>query len=118
MPLSILSLAATLLLAAPTDTREIETIRAALPALAAPVEIDLDSVEIPTIRAKTLADAVCAQGWIHARERFLQMDLARREPAGELGQIVPQGVALDREAVNLGLRAIAEVTRFAATRPD
>ena len=108
MPLSILSLAATLLLAAPADAREIETIRAALPALAAPVEIDLDSVEIPTIRAKTLADAVCAQGWIHARERFLQMDLARREPAGELGQIVPQGVALDREAANLGLRAIAE----------
>ncbi len=116
MPLSILSLAATLLLAAPTDTREIETIRAALPALAAPVEIDLDSVEIPTIRAKTLADAVCAQGWIHARERFLQMDLARREPAGELGQIVPQGVALDREAANLGLRAIAE--RAVARLPE
>ena len=116
MPLSILSLAATLVLAAPADAREIETIRAALPALAAPVEIDLDSVEVPTIRAKTLADAVCAQGWIHARERFLQMDIARREPAGELGQIVPQGVALDREAVNLGLRAIAE--RAVARLPE
>jgi penicillin G amidase len=111
-----LALVASLAPCAHARTTEIETIRAALPALAAPVEIDLDSVEIPTIRAKTLADAVCAQGWIHARERFLQMDLARREPAGEVGQIVPQGVALDREAVNLGLRAIAE--RAVARLPE
>ncbi|MEY3143391.1 MAG: hypothetical protein RLY21_1884 [Planctomycetota bacterium] len=108
MTFATLSLTAALFAATAVETREIETIRAALPALAAPVEIDLDSVEIPTIRARSLADAVCAQGWIHARERFLQMDLARREPAGEVGQIVPQGVALDRESVRLGLRAIAE----------
>lgn len=111
-----LAVAASAAIRVPTSANEIETIRAALPALAAPVEIDLDSVDVPTIRAKTLADAVCAQGWIHARERFLQMDLARREPAGELGQVVPQGVALDRESANLGLRAIAE--RAVARLPE
>jgi penicillin amidase len=87
---------------------EIETARAAIPTLAAPVEIDLDQVDVPTIRAVTLADAVRAQGWIHARERFLQMDLARREPAGELGQLLPQAATLDLAAANLGLRRIAE----------
>jgi len=89
---------------------------AALPALAAPVRIALDRVDVPTIDAGSLDDAVRAQGWIHARERFLQMDLARRQAAGELGQLVPAGIALDREARPLGLRAIAE--RAAADLPE
>jgi penicillin amidase len=111
-----LSLVVSLAPSVPSKANEVETVRAALPPLAAPVEIDLDSVDIPTIRARTLADAACAQGWIHARERFLQMDIARREPAGELGQIVPQGAFLDVQAVNLGLRAIAE--RAVARLPE
>ncbi|MBI1302310.1 MAG: hypothetical protein GC172_00710 [Phycisphaera sp.] len=86
----------------------VEPTNAVLPSLAAPVEIDLDSFDIPTIRARSLRDAVCAQGWIHARERFLQMDLARREPAGELGQLIPEAIERDRDTIALGLRAIAE----------
>ena len=81
---TIMTLAAAVLLCATPIDLEIETTRAAIPTLATSVEIDLDSYDIPIIRAVTLADAVRAQGWIHARERFLQMDLARREPAGEL----------------------------------
>lgn len=103
-----LTLATFIALAGTPAAPEIETARAAIPTLAAPVEIDLDGVDIPTIRAVTLVDAVRAQGWIHARERFLQMDLARREPAGELGQLLPQAAMLDVAAANLGLRAIAE----------
>ena len=91
-------------------TREEELPRktALVAALSAPVEIELDRVEIPTIRAQSLEDAVAAQGWIHARERFLQMDLARREAAGELGELVPAAVALDRATRVLGLRAVAD----------
>jgi penicillin G amidase len=103
-----LTLATFIALAGTPAAPEIETARAAIPTLAAPVEIDLDGVDVPTIRAVTLVDAVRAQGWIHARERFLQMDLARREPAGELGQLLPQAAMLDVAAANLGLRAIAE----------
>ena len=103
-----LTLATFIALAGTPAAPEIETARAAIPTLAAPVEIDLDQVDIPTIQAVTLVDAVRAQGWIHARERFLQMDLARREPAGELGQLLPQAATLDLAAANLGLRRIAE----------
>lgn len=86
---------------------EVATIKAALPALTAPATILLDEVDVPTIEAANLADLARAQGWLHARERFMQMDLARRQAAGELGQIVPAGVAMDRRTRPLGLRAIA-----------
>lgn len=116
MPYSTISLLAALALAAGPGPDPNEPLRAVLPALAAPVEIDLDSFDIPTIRAKTLRDAACAQGWIHARERFLQMDLARRESAGELGQLIPAAIDRDEATVALGLRAIAE--RAVARLPE
>lgn len=87
---------------------EIASTNAALPELAAPVSIDFDAVDIPTIHAGSLEDAVRAEGWTHARERFLQMDLARRQSAGELARIFPQAIASDRAARPLGLRAIAQ----------
>ena len=92
----------------PASAGEVSTSKAALPALAAPTTIDLDSADIPTIEAASLGDAVRAEGWIHARERFLQMDLARRQAAGELGQVVPAGVAMDRRTRPLGLREVAQ----------
>ena len=90
------------------STAEVVTTRAALPALADPVAIDLDATDVPTVRAQSLDDALRAQGWMHARERFLQMDLARRQAAGELGELFPQAVANDRMSRPLGLRAVAE----------
>ena len=87
---------------------EVVTTRAALPALTAPVAIELDATDVPTVRAQALDDVLRAQGWIHARERFLQMDLARRQAAGELGELFPQAVANDRLSRPLGLRAVAE----------
>ena len=80
---------------------------AVLPALASEVTIDLDRVEIPTIQATSIDDAVRAEGWIHARERFLQMDLARREAAGELWQLVPQAKARDLATLPMQLRSAA-----------
>ncbi|MFM1868828.1 MAG: penicillin acylase [Planctomycetota bacterium] len=78
-----------------------------LPSLAREVTIDLDRVEIPTIHATSIEDLVRAQGWIHARERFLQMDLARREAAGELWQLVPQAKARDLMTLPMQLRSAA-----------
>lgn len=87
-----------------------------IPTLAAEVEIDLDAVEIPTITASSIEDLARAQGWLHARERFLQMDLARREAAGELWEIVPAAKARDLETLPLQLREVAR--RALATLPS
>ncbi|MFM7259327.1 MAG: penicillin acylase family protein, partial [bacterium] len=80
---------------------------AVLSTLSSEVTIDLDAVEIPTITAASLDDLVRAQGWLHARERFLQMDLARREAAGELWQVVPAAKARDLATLPLQLREVA-----------
>jgi len=116
MPHCTLSVVSALLFWAVPASDAVEPTRALLPGLASPVEIDLDGFDVPSIRARTLRDAATAQGWIHARERFLQMDLARREPAGELGLLIPDAVERDRATIALGLRAVAE--RAVARLPE
>jgi penicillin amidase len=49
--------------------------------------IDRDSQGIPTIKAKNRHDVAIATGFIHAQERFFQMDLLRRKSAGELARL-------------------------------
>jgi len=50
----------------------------------APVTIERDALGIPTIRGASRADVAWATGFVHAQERFFQMDLLRRSTAGEL----------------------------------
>ena len=69
-----------------------------LPGLAAPVAVERDRLGIPRIRAATMHDALRALGYLHAQERFFQMDLQRRQPAGELAGLVGgAAVGVDRE---------------------
>lgn len=66
--------------------------------LKGPVEVARDALGIPTIRGGTREDVARATGFVHAQERFFQMDLARRRAAGELSALVgPRALALDRE---------------------
>ncbi|MEO8467639.1 MAG: penicillin acylase family protein [Gammaproteobacteria bacterium] len=51
------------------------------------VSIALDARAIPAIRAASFIDALRAQGYMHAQERFFEMDLLRRAPAGELAAL-------------------------------
>jgi len=51
------------------------------------VTIVRDDVGIPTITASTRADAAFATGFAHGQDRFFQMDLSRRNSAGELAEI-------------------------------
>jgi len=51
------------------------------------VVIDRDKYGVPTIKAKTRKDLAIATGFIHAQERFFQMDLLRRNAAGELSSL-------------------------------
>ncbi len=65
--------------------------------LAGPVTIERDELGVPTIRAANRVDAVRALGFLHAQERFFQMDLLRRQSAGELAELVGGGaLKLDR----------------------
>jgi len=62
------------------------------------VEVTRDELGVPTIAAATNLDAVRALGFLHAQDRFFQMDLLRRSAAGELAELVgPQVLPLDRQ---------------------
>jgi penicillin G amidase len=60
----------------------------ALDGLTAPVSVERDGLGVPTISAPSRADAARALGFLHAQDRFFQMDLQRRQAAGELSGLV------------------------------
>lgn len=73
-------------------------VRGALPAysghleasgLKAPVEIQRDKNAVPHIIAGSLEDAAFALGYVHAQDRFWQMELMRRLGQGRLAELVP-----------------------------
>ena len=59
---------------------------AALPGLSAPVVVAREALGVPTIHGATRADVARALGYLHAQDRFFQMDLLRRRAAGELAE--------------------------------
>jgi len=66
--------------------------------LSAAVEIKRDRLGIPSIRGATREDVARALGFLHAQDRFFQMDLSRRRAAGDLSALVgARALALDRE---------------------
>ena len=46
------------------------------------VEVERDSLGIPTIRGENRKDIAYATGFVHAQDRFFQMDALRRRAAG------------------------------------
>lgn len=70
---------------------------ALLPGLTASVLIERDASGVPTIRGADRLDVARATGYVHAQERFFQMDLLRRTAAGELAALLgPAALPLDR----------------------
>ncbi|MGB0372045.1 MAG: penicillin acylase family protein, partial [Opitutales bacterium] len=61
------------------------------------VRIERDALGIPTIYAFNPLDQSFAFGFLHGQERFFQMDLYRRIAAGELAEIIPQGLSSDAQ---------------------
>ncbi|MCC7337553.1 MAG: penicillin acylase family protein [Pirellulaceae bacterium] len=55
--------------------------------LAGPVEIARDALGVPTIVGSTRADAAFGLGFLHAQDRYFQMDLLRRMSAGRLSEL-------------------------------
>ena len=83
----------------------------ALRALSAAVEIERDALGSVTIRAQNRRDADRALGYVHAQERFFQMDLMRRQAAGELAELFgAAALPADRIARSHRMRARMQVT--------
>jgi penicillin amidase len=59
----------------------------ALAGLSAPVTVLRDANGTVTIEAANETDAMRALGYVHAQERFFEMDLMRRMAAGELSEL-------------------------------
>ncbi len=71
---------------------------AAISGLSANARVERDSIGVPTITGATREDAARALGFVHAQDRFFQMDLQRRQPAGELAALVgPRALDVDQE---------------------
>ncbi|MCH2155107.1 MAG: penicillin acylase family protein [Opitutales bacterium] len=68
-----------------------------LPGLRGRVLIQRDALGIPTISAFNKLDQARAIGFLHGQERFFQMDLLRRVAAGELAEIIPAALEVDKE---------------------
>lgn len=76
--------------------------------LGASVVVTRDTQGVPTVIARNRLDLARATGFLHAQERFFQMDLARRGGAGELAALVgPRALPLDRQRRLFRLRAHA-----------
>ena len=70
---------------------------APLPGLGSPLTVALDARAIATVRGESFTDVLRGQGYLHAQERFFQMDLLRRSSAGELAELFGErALAADR----------------------
>lgn len=66
--------------------------------LQAEVRVDRDSLGTATIHAVSEWDAMRALGYVHAQERYFEMDLMRRTAAGELAELLgPSALDADRK---------------------
>lgn len=69
-----------------------------LTGLSAPVTVQRDALGVVTIDAANQLDAMRALGYVHAQERFFEMDLLRRTAAGELAEVFgPIAIDTDKE---------------------
>lgn len=80
-----------------------------LAGLDASVVVERDASGVPTLSGRSRADVARALGFLHAQERFFQMDLTRRRASGELAALVGESAApLDRFHRLHRMRARAE----------
>ncbi|MEO7598375.1 MAG: penicillin acylase family protein [Opitutus sp.] len=80
-----------------------------LAGLSAPVTVLRDGLGVPTIRGGTRSDVARALGFLHAQDRFFQMDLLRRRAAGELAELFGKvALPLDRATKPHRFRTLAQ----------
>ena len=81
----------------------------AISGLSAPVSIERDAQGVPTLRGAQRLDVARALGFLHAQDRFFQMDCARRHAAGELAELFGKvALAHDKQTRIHGFRTLAQ----------
>ena len=84
--------------------------------LTAPVKIERDHLGVVTIEAANRVDLAYATGFVHGQDRYFQMDLSRRFPAGELSALFgPVALDHDRQARLFRFRKVAQAVLQQAT---
>ncbi|GAB2840433.1 penicillin acylase family protein [Streptomyces deserti] len=100
----------------------------AVPGLAGPVSVTVDTWGVPHISASSTGDLFQAQGFVAARDRLFQMDTWRRKGLGRLSEVLGQDYVeqdrasrlflyrgdMEKEWASYGPEARAAATRFAA----
>ncbi|WP_457099826.1 penicillin acylase family protein [Microbacterium sp. P5_E9] len=73
------------------------------------VTVQRDSLGVPTITARGTHDLFFAQGYVHAQDRFWEMDFRRHVTSGRLSELFGASqLPTDRFLRTLGWRAVAE----------
>jgi penicillin amidase len=100
-------------------------LRASLPPLDGRVDVDdihgtivieRDALGTPTLQAGSRTDLAFATGFVHAQDRFFQMDLQRRAAAGELAELLgPNLIEADKRLRSHSFRWVAEQVLQRAT---
>jgi len=86
--------------------------------LTGPVEVIRDSMGIPHIYADTPQDLMLAQGYVHAQDRFYQMDFWRHISYGTLSEMFgDDSVETDAFLRTMGWGRLAEA-QFASETPE
>ncbi|HZN19267.1 MAG TPA: penicillin acylase family protein [Micromonosporaceae bacterium] len=81
----------------------------ALPGLSAPVTVHRDPYGIPHVYAKTAEDLFRAQGFLHAQDRFWEMDFRRHVTGGRTAELFgADQVETDAYLRTMGWRRVAE----------
>lgn len=80
-----------------------------LEGLSAPVEVYTDKDGVPHIYAENMEDLLFAQGYVHAQDRFWQMEFWRRIGSGRLSELFGEAVlGVDIYIGTVNFRGLAE----------
>ncbi len=89
-----------------------------VPALGSAVKVVRDVDGIPHIIGSSEYDVVFVQGYLHAQDRFFQMDFSRRQASGTLAELLgPPALGSDTQLRTFGLRRAAQRS-LAALSPE
>ncbi|HEU5399017.1 MAG TPA: penicillin acylase family protein [Gammaproteobacteria bacterium] len=87
-----------------------------LAGLSGPVTVTRDALGVPSVTGADRADVARALGFLHAQDRFFQMDILRRVAAGELSELVGSAaLVVDKRDRLFRLRAVAQQVVAEAT---
>ncbi|MHB1066633.1 MAG: penicillin acylase family protein [Candidatus Nanopelagicales bacterium] len=80
-----------------------------VPGLSAPVTVIRDGLGVPQVYADSVEDLFMAQGYVHAQDRFWEMDVRRHITSGRLSEMFGASqVTTDSFLRTLGWRRVAE----------